>query len=245
MTGSRMIRVWDIFIEFDEGNLANWWPTLWYGVFVSVAAAMTRFERWLSASISALYRLEVMSWTFRALRCTRRWSGFLVSIVISMTGMCAPWPRASWLCLVLIGTNCMPSCINLLIRSTFFLFYLDLLFVYYNILLSFMILSIYTFNFSLWFCDDSFKTINARNQISNLGGINSSFHITFFMNPNTLPDFVFMLDSLPFLTAPFLKFILDGTRFLSPDLAPSPFVLQYLLLSIGNCFHISLATAPE
>ena len=70
-------------------------------------------------------------------------------------------------------------------------------------------------------------------------------HITFFMNPKTLPTFVFMLDSLPFLTAPFLKLMLDGTPFLSPDLAPSPLVLQYLLLSIGNCFHISIASTPE
>jgi hypothetical protein len=56
---------------------------------------------------------------------------------------------------------------------------------------------------------------------------------------------VFTLDSLPFRTIPFLKLMLDGTDNLRPDRFPSPFVLQYFLLSSGSCFHLSSVSNPE
>lgn len=68
--------------------------------------------------------------------------------------------------------------------------------------------------------------------------------MVFFMKLKLLAAFVLMLESLPFLGGPFLKLMLDGMPFLSPGVKPNPINFQYLLLSSGNCLHLSAASIP-
>lgn len=53
-----------------------------------------------------------------------------------------------------------------------------------------------------------------------------------------------MLESLLFLSL-FLKLTFVLIPLLSPELVPTPFDLQYFLLSKGNCFHLSTASSDE